>query len=454
MMRFHVSVIFINSMHRNTLTNIASKSNASHESAEVTKYEVTEHGVTKYKALLNHSSYKLRFPADVEKNYQSHLFDTFYQTSKLLIMVGLPIYISFLFVDYFFYAEQFADIAMHRIFVIIFLSYLAYMTIKRKSFPVSPITAFLCGLVLCCIQVVVSSFVFEAPIDLIYAIGLVAIYVFAIIVLRVSFLHTFLFCVAYVICVCVMAAVSYVNRDLPPLVEELYLDVFGPCILVMLSLSIMGLFIAYAIDKLTRRDWLNAQIIEMESQQLNVISNELKKLSETDDLTGLANRRIFDTTLKSVWQTAEVQHQSIAIAMIDVDWFKAYNDYYGHAQGDETLKQIANCMKQIADGFDCTIARYGGEEFILVMPNATSETLNLLGMKLKDAVVEMRIEHEASPLGFCSISIGIGHVFPHKTVQTALTVDKRIAKMVKIIDDSLYAAKAQGKNCVVTATLD
>lgn len=179
-------------------------------------------------------------------------------------------------------------------------------------------------------------------------------------------------------------------------------------------------------------------------QQLLEMNLELRRLSNLDGLTGLANRRYFDEYLGAEWQRAMREQRDIALMMVDVDHFKRYNDTYGHLAGDGALKQVAQALQGAADRSTDLAARYGGEEFSLVMPNTSLGGARLIGEKLRRAVAALAVEHKASTTGdILSVSIGAATMVPQQgTTFTAL---------VDAADRNLYAAKHQGRNQVVAS---
>ncbi|MDQ2138938.1 diguanylate cyclase [Alcaligenaceae bacterium B3P038] len=179
-------------------------------------------------------------------------------------------------------------------------------------------------------------------------------------------------------------------------------------------------------------------------QQLLEMNLELRRLSNLDGLTGLANRRYFDEYLGAEWQRALREQRDIALMMVDVDHFKRYNDTYGHVAGDGALQQVAQALQGTADRSTDLAARYGGEEFSLVMPNTSLGGARLIGEKLRRAVAALAVEHKASTTGdILSVSIGAATMVPqHGMTFTAL---------VDAADRNLYAAKHQGRNQVVAS---
>lgn len=176
-------------------------------------------------------------------------------------------------------------------------------------------------------------------------------------------------------------------------------------------------------------------------------SEILKKDATTDSLTSLYNRRFFDEHYKMALGQAIRQKNPLSIFMIDIDYFKQYNDYYGHPAGDKVLIQVANALKrQIARSSDM-LARYGGEEFILILPNMTEENSRGFADKLISAVSHLELPHLKSKVDkYISISIGLSTYDPNK--------HREVSALIDAADTALYKAKQQGRNRASFLALD
>jgi diguanylate cyclase (GGDEF)-like protein len=176
-------------------------------------------------------------------------------------------------------------------------------------------------------------------------------------------------------------------------------------------------------------------------------------LSTTDGLTGVANRRHLDSTLKNEWSRSsrilqtdttkdknECVNFRFGIGMIDIDHFKKYNDTYGHQQGDKCLKLVAQTIKTCLLRLTDVIGRYGGEEFAIVLPQISHEGAYTCANRIQEAVANLKIPHEKSEYGIVTISIGIATVVPNST--------RPYSDLVSIADQMLYNAKATGRNKV------
>lgn len=182
-----------------------------------------------------------------------------------------------------------------------------------------------------------------------------------------------------------------------------------------------------------------------ESQSKLAAANlELQRLASHDGLTGVANRRYFDQILDSEWRRAMREDSWLALVMLDVDFFKRYNDGYGHQVGDQCLKRIAEaargCLRRPAD----LLARYGGEEFAAVLPNTKPEGALLIAERMRQAVADLGIEHAHSPLGQkVTASVGVAVMRPERGAESTM--------LVAAADKALYDAKQTGKNRVIAA---
>ena len=177
-------------------------------------------------------------------------------------------------------------------------------------------------------------------------------------------------------------------------------------------------------------------------EEQRAASASLRQIATTDALTGLPNRRSFDEGLLNEWRRCARSGSSLALAMIDVDYFKKFNDAYGHVAGDACLRQIAQaiagCMKRPGD----LVARYGGEEFAFIAPESEVAGAVLLAESICQAVRDIAIPHEGSSLGYATLSIGVAALVPDAETDPQ--------SLVTAADGKLYEAKETGRNCVAS----
>ncbi len=168
---------------------------------------------------------------------------------------------------------------------------------------------------------------------------------------------------------------------------------------------------------------------------------ELEKLSQQDGLTGIANRRYFDDAFQRAFNHGLRTGQPIGLAMIDVDHFKLYNDFYGHGAGDEALRQVAGVLAGLARRPNDVAARYGGEEFVLLVPEA--DNFDSMLETLRSQIMALEIPHERSLTGRVLTISGGGLV-------ARPTADTSTAALLRQADELLYRSKKEGRNRVLT----
>ena len=189
-------------------------------------------------------------------------------------------------------------------------------------------------------------------------------------------------------------------------------------------------------------DQLESKVQER-TAALEAANLQLLALSSTDGLTGIANRRRFDEVLLSEWSRAQRSGSTLSLALIDVDWFKKYNDHYGHQAGDDCLRMVAETLRENAQRAGDFVARYGGEEFAVISTSLERDEVPTYGQKLCRAMEAKALPHEASDFHHVTISIGVATYTPMS--------GKSPSYLLKQADEALYLAKSQGRNQAVLA---
>jgi two-component system chemotaxis family response regulator WspR len=199
------------------------------------------------------------------------------------------------------------------------------------------------------------------------------------------------------------------------------------------------------------RSYLNQQqrdeayrALRRSQQKLLETNLELQRLTNSDGLTGLSNRRYFDEYLDAEWKRAQREQGRLGLLMIDVDAFKAYNDNYGHVAGDDVLRRVAAVIRASCTRPADLAARFGGEEFVMILPSMSPGGLRLLAEKVRRGIEAMQIQH-----------VGSG-VSPHVTISIGGAVlvpgpDSQFSELVEAADVSLYQAKRNGRNQVMVS---
>jgi len=204
--------------------------------------------------------------------------------------------------------------------------------------------------------------------------------------------------------------------------------------------SIMVVLIILVLTSIGFLFYRQIQRLLVAEEELRLAHQDLEHIAKTDSLTGLPNRRCFDTTLAQEWSRACRTGNSLALILIDIDWFKQYNDHYGHVLGDECLRQIAELIgKNIKRPADLA-ARYGGEEFVILLPETELAGAVKIAEEVRSAIEAAKIEHKGSTAGIVTISSGV--ISNHQR-GVIVAID-----LLEKADVLLYHAKKLGRNRV------
>lgn len=176
------------------------------------------------------------------------------------------------------------------------------------------------------------------------------------------------------------------------------------------------------------------------TDQLNNANQELHRLSMTDGLTGIANRRLFNEVLVREWRRCLRLKKPMSVVLMDVDFFKKYNDKYGHQAGDDCLKAVAREVANAAPRAGDLAARYGGEEFVLILGHTDEDGARWVANRIRQNVAALKMPHPDSHHGLVTVSCGVSSVLPGD--------DMSVERLVKSADNALYLAKSQGRNAV------
>ncbi len=184
-----------------------------------------------------------------------------------------------------------------------------------------------------------------------------------------------------------------------------------------------------------------------ELKQQNDKLQYLLKISNTDPLTGIPNRYCWEQVLERDWKKSIRESQPISLIMIDIDFFKLFNDTYGHPEGDICLKKVAQVIQKTLKRPTDLVARYGGEEFVVVLPNTDKSGAMFVAESIRTEVNGLKIIHEASKVDkYITISLGLATTIP--------SINSHPDELITQADKALYLAKEEGRNCVRYFTPD
>ncbi len=198
-------------------------------------------------------------------------------------------------------------------------------------------------------------------------------------------------------------------------------------------LRLMGTHTDISDRKKMEEELIQARIALEEANRV------LEKLSNTDALTGIANRRYFSEVFEKEWYRAKRNSKPISLIMMDIDFFKLYNDYYGHLKGDDCLKSVAMAINHSVRRTTDITARYGGEEFVTLLPDTNLEGAKIVAENIHENIERLQIEHLKSTVNrFVSVSLGIATILPID--------NQEYTELIEKADKALYKAKEMGRN--------
>ena len=225
---------------------------------------------------------------------------------------------------------------------------------------------------------------------------------------------------------CHIAGMFVVSYSMPQIVYEV----------VMLCLvNGIGATACYHLEHAVRRAFI-------ESKEAAELADKLRRLARQDGLTGLHNRRSFDAHIGRVWDQSRREEAPVALMLIDIDHFKAYNDGYGHQQGDDTLITVARIIASAERRPLDFASRYGGEEFVLTLYDVDEDAARTIAESLRERIELLQTPHAGSHTSeFLTVSIGVAIIYPE--------THRSVAGAVQMADEALYEAKEAGRNRVV-----
>jgi len=226
-------------------------------------------------------------------------------------------------------------------------------------------------------------------------------------------------------------------------------EVFGPAMVLALEAFADQVAGAIHLASVNERAAEASKLLEQKSQALEQANEHLAAAIETlhristqDGLTGVSNRRHFDETLALEWRRAARSRAPLSLLMLDIDYFKAFNDAAGHQAGDECLRRVAQALSDNLHRAADLVARYGGEEFAILLPETEAEPARAIAELLRERIESLAIPHPAAPADRVTVSIGLACVVPPRDGANA-------GDFIRCADDALYDAKRAGRNRVV-----
>lgn len=397
------------------------------------------------------------FPNQLETIYHDYRNYQFLKSNHQLILFGLLIYGSFIISDVIVYEEIYIYPIASRIGYILCVCVVYFnLLISERPLVVTPTTC----LLLCFlggVQSLIGAILIYPPYNHGFITGVVMFLVFGICLFRFCFQKLAMLSLLNIIAF-FLYLLFFSNMQLSTVTLSFFFqDVSGVMFLLMIVVSLVGLYMAWLVEQLHRKEWLHKQIVQKSINKQNALVTLLNQRALTDGLTQVYNRRFFDKKLSAMWDWHVQQQKPLSVVMLDLDWFKPYNDNYGHQRGDSCLQKVSSILKQCVDEENTTaqhqtdtrgfIARYGGEEFIILLPDTAHNRASLFANFICQQIYAAHIVHDYSPFGRCSVSVGVATIDKNQVNDSK---EVAMAGLVKQADDALYLAKSKGKNCVAS----
>ncbi|HEX5373554.1 MAG TPA: diguanylate cyclase [Aquabacterium sp.] len=388
---------------------------------------------------LNSSFWKLDLPGGLERDYQITTLAGRISHTLRSGWLALLIFNSFLLVDWLMARDVFWFSVLVRVvlFTPLCLITLFSSTHYKQRIIDGMLTSFTdwvilisgWGAALCLAVILYES---RSPYVHYYHAGFLVVVIYGNLVQQLAFRFAILFSLG-VLCVSVTGVM--IVPDYPAPIRIAMIELLAVTICFTLTAN-------YLVEKARRRRYLLLRREHTLVEDLSDVNMRLQKLSRSDVLTGVANRRHFHDYLTQVWERARIDRKPMSVLMLDVDHFKAYNDHYGHPEGDECLRQIAKALESSLRRPGDFVARYGGEEFIAVLPEADASVAQLAAERVRQSIERLQMRHEASPTAsVVTVSVGVATAVPG---MAGVTADK----LVSSADRALYDAKHGGRNRV------
>lgn len=406
--------------------------------SEISALYDIEQKIEALKQVMKERKWRNKLPSFLDKDLARARTKKFMLVDVPILIGGLIFYLLFTLTDIFLGGDAATYIVILRVLIVIMLA-LMMLIVPYSSYSKYMMDFALGGIFLAGLSVLFFSLHLPDIVRFSYHLGMIPIQVFIMVAFRLS--------MSRMVGVSFALFFSYVGMNyIFPMdtdndeVDKL-LQILVPFFLIFwFLLIIMGAYMGSIFEASYQRNFLQKRMMMLESDRLTILMNRLHVLSTTDSLTGINNRRYFEETFIKEWNRAWRDEQSIGLIMIDVDHFKKYNDHYGHQMGDDCLKRVSHTIASLCQRSGDFVARYGGEEFVVLLPGAETVDVMYFAETLRRGVEELKIEHEATERGVCTISLGAVALRPD---------DENSAQLLRLADNCLYLAKGKGRNCVV-----
>lgn len=389
-----------------------------------------------------------KFNQDLEAEYKRHLNTSYIDTEKHVVLFGGIVFLSFIWIDFWIYPEKASLFVWLRIissFLILTLIYIAFykrlLGAEKLAMEITTVSAWIGTAVICII-----SYLLPNPYNIMYMVGVLPLLSGTAASLRNSAFHVIITVMGVnVLFITTLIANHFYGEHHPiDFVQEIMKLASPMLALFFFGVGLIAIYITFSIERGFRRQWLLMVRHNLNSARLSLLTQRFKNLSNVDDLTQIANRRQLFHQINEYLKSPDNIGKRISMIIVDIDYFKAYNDYYGHLQGDICLQTVASCLSESSEEIGATVARYGGEEFIVFLSETTIEETKAQAEKARQEIEQLELLHIHGVNGKITASFGI--------TSTLINEQLSIEMLIKQADEALYEAKDKGRNQVVFLT--
>ena len=374
--------------------------------------------------------WRMRFVPELETRYRKLFAKKQKRYTRLLLTILIVLYVLFGACDYYLLGEGVLPVWGIRYLVGLPGLLLCYFILRTRWIEHFYQWYLVFALVLIIVTTYAMLFAVSGDAYHLYTSSILALVMGGLTLTRIGFVGALVTAVIYIL---VSAWAQYSLKELDR--TAIYYLLLGIWAVTFCVVS------AFSFEKANRNEFLQKILIQRKNNQLKNANERLKNLVDIDALTGISNRRHFDHVLDEEWRRAKRRQYPLALLMVDIDYFKAYNDSLGHVKGDECLRQVAQNLLAQARRPGDLVARYGGEEFSVILPALDREEATVVAENFCNKIFEMAIPHPGSEIADCvTVSIGVA-------VQTPNAHNER-GDLLKQADDALYLAKKRGRNRV------
>ena len=377
----------------------------------------------------------LRFSPIIEKAFLNYYLTKYIWQIRLAVLLGVIMYAAFGLLDFYVFPEKKEVMWTIRYAIVCPLGIAFFLlTYKiREEWLIHTLHTLL--VVIAGLGIIVMIAVAPPEKAFLYYAGLMLVVFYAYTLSALRFY--------YALFASLMVTVLY------PIVDHMLvgtsLDRLITNMFFLTSANLMGMPVSYLWEHHIRRDFLLAMLLALEKKKTDQLNRKLRDISYIDGLTGVANRLKFEEYFRREWDRAKRTKRPISLLMIDIDFFKNYNDLLGHLEGDACLRRIAQALsRHLRAGMDL-VARYGGEEFVVVLPETDLTQAKKVADRIREDVLRLNIPHPASKVSDkVTVSIGVASMVPRDSLKKEV--------LINMADKALYAAKKGGRNRVEVFT--